>query len=94
MKSSLPPGTIKAAAPDAARHAEVVIVAIPKKNMPDLPKDLIADAAGDVDAGSLSESLRQQRGTPVYFSNLDADGVRHALALASPARQPDWRAIN
>src|SRR5207248_1434873 len=32
-----------------------------------------------VDAGSLDESWRQQPGTPVYCTNLDADGVRRAL---------------
>jgi hypothetical protein len=45
-----------------------------------------------VDAGSLDESWRQQPGTPVYGTDLDAAGVRRALAEASPERQPEFRA--
>ncbi len=39
-----------------------------------------------VDAGRLDESWRQQPGTPVYASDLDADGVRRALSDAEPDR--------
>ena len=45
-----------------------------------------------VDAGPLSESWRQQPGTPSYGEALDADGLRAALAAASPERTSDWRA--
>lgn len=45
-----------------------------------------------VDAGALDESWRQQPGTPVYVTNLDADGVRRALAEASPERPAEFRA--
>jgi predicted dinucleotide-binding enzyme len=45
-----------------------------------------------VDAGGLEQSWRQQPGTPVYASDLDADGVRRALAEASRERMPDFRA--
>jgi predicted dinucleotide-binding enzyme len=45
-----------------------------------------------VDAGGLDESWRQQPGTPVYTTNLDADGVRRALAEASPQRPAEFRA--
>jgi hypothetical protein len=45
-----------------------------------------------VDAGGLDESWRQQPGTPVYTTDLDAEGVRRALAEASRARTPMWRA--
>ncbi|HXT43506.1 MAG TPA: NADPH-dependent F420 reductase [Pseudonocardiaceae bacterium] len=45
-----------------------------------------------VDAGSLDQSWRQQPGTLVYTTDLDADGVRRALAQASPQRSPQWRA--
>jgi predicted dinucleotide-binding enzyme len=45
-----------------------------------------------VDAGGLDESWRQQPGTPVYCTDLDAAGVRHALSQASPDRSPEWRA--
>lgn len=45
-----------------------------------------------IDAGGLDESWRQQPGTPVYTADLDAEGVRRALAEASPERTPKWRA--
>ena len=45
-----------------------------------------------VDAGGLDESWRQQPGTPVYASDLNADGVRGALAQATPGRTPEFRA--
>ncbi|MGH8996642.1 MAG: NADPH-dependent F420 reductase [Acidimicrobiales bacterium] len=45
-----------------------------------------------VDAGSLDESWRQQPGTPVYGEDFDAEGVRKALAAASPERTEDWKA--
>jgi 8-hydroxy-5-deazaflavin:NADPH oxidoreductase len=54
---------------------------------------LIDDLGFDgVDAGGLDESWRQQPGTPVYAMDLDAEGVRHALAKASKERRPEWRA--
>ena len=45
-----------------------------------------------IDAGGLDESWQQQPGTPVYVADLNADGVRRALAEASPERQPEFRA--
>ncbi len=45
-----------------------------------------------VDAGSLEESWRQQPDTPVYGTNLDAEGVRVGLSKASKERKPEWRA--
>jgi 8-hydroxy-5-deazaflavin:NADPH oxidoreductase len=45
-----------------------------------------------VDAGGLDESWRQQPGTPVYTTDLDAEGVRRALSEASRDRTPEWRA--
>lgn len=54
--------------------------------------DLVDQLGFDgVDAGLLDESWRQQPGTPVYGNDLDADGVRRALAEASPERPPDFR---
>lgn len=44
-----------------------------------------------VDAGSLDESCRQQPGTPVYCTNLDADGVRRTLRQADRAKAPEER---
>ncbi len=45
-----------------------------------------------VDAGGLDESWRQQPGTPVYGADFDADGVRRALAQASPRRPAEFTA--
>jgi predicted dinucleotide-binding enzyme len=45
-----------------------------------------------VDAGGLEDSWRQQPGTPVYGADLDAEGVRRALAEASPERLAEFRA--
>ncbi len=44
-----------------------------------------------LDAGTLDESWRQQPGTPVYCTDLDAAGVRRALAEAAPERPPAFR---
>lgn len=43
-----------------------------------------------IDAGGLDESWRQQPATPVYGTDLDAQGVRHALAKASRKRTPEF----
>jgi 8-hydroxy-5-deazaflavin:NADPH oxidoreductase len=45
-----------------------------------------------VDAGGLHESWRQQPGTPVYATDLDAEGVRRALSEAKKDRTSEWRA--
>ena len=45
-----------------------------------------------VDAGNLDESWRQQPGTPVYATDLDAAAARRALADASPERPEGFRA--
>lgn len=45
-----------------------------------------------VDAGPLSESWRQQPGTPVYGAAADAAGIRELLAQASPERTAEWKA--
>ena len=37
-----------------------------------------------VDAGRLDDSWRQQPGTPVYGADIDADGVKKALARRQP----------
>ena len=54
----------------------------------------LVDALGfdAVDAGTLAESWRQQPGTPVYGTDLDAAGVGEALAAAAPERPADFRA--
>lgn len=45
-----------------------------------------------VDAGPISESWRQQPGTPVYGKDFDADRTRKALAEATPERTAEWSA--
>jgi hypothetical protein len=45
-----------------------------------------------LDAGSLDDSWRQQPGTPVYGTDLDAEGVRRALVEAQPERPAGFRA--
>ena len=41
-------GATPATAQEAARHGEIIVVTIPLKNIPDLPKDLFAGVAADV----------------------------------------------
>ena len=60
-----------------------------KATVSDLINELGFDA---VDAGTLDESWRQQPGTPVYGTDLDAEGVRRALSEAPKERAPEWRA--
>jgi hypothetical protein len=45
-----------------------------------------------MDAGSLDESWSQQPGTPVYCTDLDAEGVRRALGEAKKERPAGFRA--
>ncbi|MFL4907169.1 NADPH-dependent F420 reductase [Streptomyces sp. MMS24-I2-30] len=56
-------------------------------------RDLIEQLGFDtVDAGGTDESWRQQPGTPVYGLRAGAEGVRAALAEASPERPAEFRA--
>lgn len=43
-----------------------------------------------VDAGGLDDSWRQQPGTAVYGTDLDAEDLRRALSQASPERRPEF----
>jgi predicted dinucleotide-binding enzyme len=55
--------------------------------------DLVDQLGFDpVDAGPLSESWRQQPGTPVYGTDLDAEAAKRALAEAPPERPDAFRA--
>ena len=45
-----------------------------------------------IDAGSLGESWRQQPGTPAYCRDLNADGLRAALAQADAGQIARYRA--
>jgi 8-hydroxy-5-deazaflavin:NADPH oxidoreductase len=45
-----------------------------------------------VDVGPISESWRQQPGTPVYGKDFDADDTRKALAEATRERTSEWSA--
>jgi predicted dinucleotide-binding enzyme len=55
----------------------------------------LVDALGfdPVDGGTLAESWRQQPGTPVYGTDLDAAGAVLALTEASPERPEAFRAV-
>ncbi|MGU3501732.1 NADPH-dependent F420 reductase [Mycobacterium sp. C31M] len=54
----------------------------------------VVDALGfdPVDAGPISQSWRQQPGTPVYGKDFGADATRTALAEAAPERTAEWSA--
>jgi predicted dinucleotide-binding enzyme len=54
----------------------------------------LVDALGfdPVDGGGLDDSWRQQPSSPVYGKDFDAEGVRKALAEATPARSTQFRA--
>jgi hypothetical protein len=55
--------------------------------------DLVDQIGFDpVDAGTLAESWRQQPHAPVYGKDFDAEGVKKALAEASPERTDAFRA--
>jgi 8-hydroxy-5-deazaflavin:NADPH oxidoreductase len=59
----------------------------------DLLRDLVDQLGFDpVDAGPISESWRQQPGTPVYGKDFDAADTKRALAEATPERTPEWSA--
>lgn len=83
LENGQPPGTPgRIALPVAGDSAAAKAVVL------GLVSELGFDA---VDAGDLDESWRQQPGTPVYGTDLDADGVRAALAAATPDRNAAFR---
>ena len=45
-----------------------------------------------VDGGPVAESWRQQPGTPVYGAEAGAEGIREALAAATPEHSREFRA--
>lgn len=72
-------------------------IALPVAGDRQADKDLvlgIIDEIGfdGIDAGGLDESWRQQPGTPVYVMDLNAEGVRRALAEATRERLLEFRA--
>lgn len=59
----------------------------------DLVHDIVDQLGFDpVDAGPISESWRQQPGTPVYGKDFNVADTRKALAEATPERTSEWRA--
>ncbi len=72
-------------------------IALPVAGDDPAAKDVVmrlVDAIGfdPVDAGGLDESWRQQPATPVYGSDRDAEGVRHALSEARRERPAEFTA--
>jgi 8-hydroxy-5-deazaflavin:NADPH oxidoreductase len=72
-------------------------VALPVAGDDEAAKEKVRALIGDlgfdtVDAGGLDDSWRQQPGTPVYGLRAGVEGVRKALAEASPERTPEFRA--
>jgi len=51
---------------------------------------LIGGGPGQIE-GVVEFAVGQQPGTPVYATDYDAEGIRRALAEASPERKPEWR---
>jgi predicted dinucleotide-binding enzyme len=79
--------------PKGAPGRAALPVAGDNKAHKDVVMKLVDDMGFDpVDAGPLNQSWRQQPDTPVYGTDLDAEGTRRALAAASPTRKPEWRA--
>jgi len=79
--------------PEGYRHRIALPVAGDDPDAKKLVSRLVEELGFDaVDAGGLGESWRQQPGTPVYTTNLDAAGVRRALAEAKPERPAGFRA--
>ncbi len=83
LESGRPPGTPgRVALPVAGKEPAKAVV-----------MGLVDELGFDpVDAGTLDESWRQQPGTPVYGTDLDAEGVRRALAEAPRERPAEFRA--
>jgi predicted dinucleotide-binding enzyme len=84
----------KLAKPGGARGPRVALpVAGDNPRSKVIVMELVNDIGFDpVDTGGLDESWRQQPGTPVYAADLNAAGVRRALAKAFRERRPEWRA--
>jgi len=79
--------------PAGSRDRIGLPVAGDDKRAKDIVMRLVNELGFDaVDAGGLDESWRQQPGTPVYTTDLDAEGVRRGLASASKERSPKWQA--
>lgn len=72
-------------------------VALPVSGDDPKAKALVMELVNDmgfepVDVGALDESWRHQPGTPVYTADLDAAGLKKALAQATRERKPEWHA--
>jgi 8-hydroxy-5-deazaflavin:NADPH oxidoreductase len=72
-------------------------IALPVAGDDQAGKQIVFDVVDElgfdpVDGGTLAESWRQQPGTPVYGTDLDAAGAIRALAAATPERPDAFRA--
>jgi 8-hydroxy-5-deazaflavin:NADPH oxidoreductase len=79
--------------PRGARDRVALPVSGDDKRAKEIVIKLLDDLGFDgVDAGGLDESWKQQPGSPVYATDLDAEGVRRALNEASQERPASFRA--
>lgn len=87
------PHLVDAARPEGTPGRTALPVAGDDERAKGVVMGLVNDLGFDpVDAGGLDESWRQQPGTPVYTTDMDADGVHSALLRADAARLPEWSA--
>ena len=78
-------------------HPDRIAIPVAADNEPDryVAKALVGDTGFDaVDAGSLSESWRQQPGSPDYCTDLKAIEMPDALAAAERSRLPKRRDLS
>lgn len=73
-------------------------IALPIAGADGAGKKLVFDVVDElgfdpVDGGDLSESWRQQPGTPVYGKDYDVEATKKALAEATTERTAEWRAL-
>jgi predicted dinucleotide-binding enzyme len=72
-------------------------IALPIAGEGGLGRELVHDIVEElgfepIDAGPISESWRQQPGTPVYGKDFDAEKTRKALAESTPERTSEFSA--
>jgi len=85
-------GATAVAVPDATKGVDVVVVSIPLKNIPDLPKDLFAEVPDDVVVIDTSNYYPGMQGTP-RIEAIEA-GMPESQWVAAQLRRPVIKAYN